>query len=441
MSQFVYCSLSFVVVSVASTTKIPGYLDEGQDLILRKDGIASEDVEAILSNLYQQNQKIEKEITEFRAVAMKQSEAMEKNDRVVAKLEYRINKQDREMKALKQREVLVNTGKVVAKLETRINKQDREIKAMKQREVLVKIGKVVAKLESRINKQDREMVIMKQEIRKLRTEVDEKGTMLKQVLQENKKCFAELRFAKQSMEYIERVVNVRMENAPRKAIIQNSKKVNFSQNKKIESSSGETNQVLDKITPMRTGINVSKSEMQGDDNVTTLRKDINKVSISDPYEGGIHIKKQLRNGKGLLAKRDIVAEGVAFSAYLDHTIKHIGPGHTIKCNQVLLNDGNHYNYFTGILTVPQTGVYLLTFSFGVQNTNHWTEVRLVVNNREIVDAVGQVLGTFQRSSSANTAMIRLNQGESVWLESIANDSEVVSTQGYRWTTFSGVLLY
>ena len=364
-------------VSAVATAKTPLDLKEVQDLIHRKDGITYEDVEAILSNLYQQNQKMdsmEKEMAEFRAVAMKQRETMKKTDKVVAKLESRINEQITE-------------------------------------------------------------------IMKLRTEVDEKGTTLKQVSQENKKCVTELQSTKQSIEHIGRGVNVRMENTPRKATIQNSKKVNFSQNKKIESSSGETYQVLDKISSMRTGNHVSKSEMQGDDNVTSLRKDINNVSMSGPYEGGKHIKKQLRNGKGLLAKRDIVAEGVAFSAYLDHHIQHMGAGHTIKCNQVLLNDGNYYNSFTGTFTVPQTGVYLLTFSFGIQYTNHWTEVRLVVNNREIVDAVGTVLGTFQRSSSANTAIIRLNQGESVWLENIANDSEVISEQGYRWTTFSGVLLY
>ena len=257
-------------MSAVVTAKTPLDLKEVQDLIHGIDGITYEDVEAILSNLYQQNQKMdsmEKEMAEFRAVFMKQRETMKKTD------------------------------------------------------------KVVAKLESRNNKQDSEMVVMKQEIRKLRSEVDEKETMLKLVLQENKKCVAELRTAKQSMEYIERLVNVRMENAPRKAIIQNSKKVNFSQNKKIESSSGETNQVLDKISPMRTGINVSKSEMQGEYNVTSLRKGINRVPISGLYEGGKHIKKQLRNGKGLQAKRDTVAEGVAFSAYLDHTIQHMGTGH------------------------------------------------------------------------------------------------------------------
>ena len=373
------------VVSVASTTKIQAYLDEEKDPILRKDGIAYEDIEAILFNLYWQIQKIEKEMAELGAVAIKQRETRERTE------------------------------------------------------------KVVVRLESRINEQDREMVIMKQKIRKLITKVDEKGIILKQVLQENKKCVDELQPVKQSIEHIERVVNneqsyVKIENAPRRAVIQNSKKGKFSQNKKIRSSR-ESNQVLDKITSMRSGINVSTNELQGSDNITTLRKDINKVSMRGLYEDGKHIKKQFRYGKGKLSKRDVATERVAFSTYLDHAIYHLGQGHHIICNQVLLNDGNHYNSYTGTFTVPQTGVYLLTFSFGIQSPNHWTEVRLVVNNREIVDAVGTVLGTFQRSSSANTAMIRLNQGESVWLENIITDSEVISEQGYRWTTFSGVLLY
>ena len=217
--------------------------------------------------------------------------------------------------------------------------------------------------------------------------------------------------------------------------------MNFTQNKKIESSSGETNQVLDNITPMRTGINVSKSEMPGDEQISTLRKDINKVPMSGIYEDGKQTRMQFRNGKGMLSKRDTPAEGVAFSAYLDHRILHMGGGNTIKCNQVLLNDGNHYNAFTGIFTVPQTGIYLLTFSFGVQTINDYTKVRLVVNNKDIVDAVGQLRGSSEYSMAGNTAIIKLTQGESVWLENLNNDSEVVSGSGFRWTTFSGVLLY
>ena len=273
-----------------------------------------------------------------------------------------------------------------------------------------------------------------------------KWTILKQVLQENKKCVAEPQSAKQSIEHGKKAVSIELSqenlvNATRKTIFQNSLKRNFSHNKKVERSYGETNQVHGKIASLRTGINVSTSEMQGDDNIDNLRKDINNVSMSGLYEGSKHIKKQFRYGKGKLFRRDIATESVAFSAYLDHYILHMGQGHHIICNQVLLNDGGHYNSFTGTFTVPQTGVYLLTFYFGVQHINDVTEIRLVVNNREIVDAEVQVLGTFQGSSSSNTAIIRLNQGESVWLENMLTDSEVISSPGYRYTTFSGVLLY
>ena len=361
-------------------------MDEGQDQILRKDGKAYEDIEAILSNLYGQNQKMEKEMAELRAVAMVQRETMEKTD------------------------------------------------------------KVVAKLESRINEQDRELKIMKQEVRTLGADLKERGAILKHMLQESKKCAAELHSAKQRIKLIEKVVDIGLsqdvsKNAPRKTIIQNSRKVTIPQNKKIKSSSKEMIKDLNQTILMRTGINVSIDEFQKDNNMTTMRKKVNQVSMTGHYEGGKYIGKQLRNGKIMLSKRDTPTEGVAFSAYLDHVIYHMGVGHTIKCNQVLLNDGNHYNSFTGIFTVPQTGVYLLTFSFSISNINDHTEVRLLVNNREIVDAVGQVTGSYQRLSSSNTAILKLNQGESVWLESIINDSEVISGPNYRRTTFSGFLIY
>ena len=362
-------------------------MDEGQDLILRKDGISYEDVETILSKLYQQNQKMEKEMIEFRLVAMK------------------------------------------------------------QREVSAKTDEHVARLESIINKQDREMEIMKQEIRELKTNVKGKRTILKHVLRESRKCSTELESAKQSIEHIEKVVNIELahvyfENDQSKAINQDSKKMQFSQiKKKNESSSRKINQVLDKITSMRTGINVSTGELHGDDNLTILRKGIKTVSMSGLHEGFKHTRKQFRSGNGILFKRDTAVEGIAFSAYLDHNIQHMGRGHHIICNQVLLNDGNHYNIFTGIFTVPQTGVYLLTYNIGAEHNNHWTQVRLMVNNRPIADAIVQVTGTQQKVSAGSTALIKLNQGESVWLENSQRDSEVMSGSYYRWTTFSGLLLY
>ena len=234
-------------------------MDEGQDPILRKDGKSYKDIEAILSNFYQENQKMVKEMAELRAVAMKQRETMEQTDKVVPKLECRINEQDREMKA------------------------------------------------------------MKQEIRNLRTNVDDKETIMKQVVCENRKCVAELQSAKKIIKHIEKVVNElsheKIESDPRKAIIKNSKKVDFSQNRKIKNSFREITTDLVKNNSMRTDMNFSINEIQGRNNIRALRTDINRHS-----EGGNGINQQFKNRKGVLPKRDIIniaAEGVAFSAYLD----------------------------------------------------------------------------------------------------------------------------
>ena len=141
--------------------------------------------------------------------------------------------------------------------------------------------------------------------------------------------------------------------------------------------------------------------------------------------------------------RDIgVVNKVAFSAYLGHFVEHMGVGHTIKCDQVLLNDGNSYSPFTGAFTAPSSGVYLLTFNIAVYDENARTLVKLVMNNSNIVDAAAISVGSSHDVMGGNTAIIRLNQGEAVWLEIYDGiNSEARSYPAYRFTTFSGVLLY
>ena len=363
----------------AAETKTPAYLDETKDLPLKRDGIFYEDVENILSTLYHQKMSsMEKEMAELREVVMKQRENMKKTDKFVAKLQYRINEQD-------------------------------------------------SKIEG-----------MKHEIRKISTKDTEKEIILKQVIKENKKCVAQFQSVMKSIESIEQVVSIGLNNENNgsgqiKDIFQNNKKVKVSQKKKRRKSSTNIINVSDKIASLRNGNNFYKSKVHGADNISTLKTGIN-YSSGELDKDRKEFRKQFRKRKEILHKRDVAAEGIAFSAYLDHDIYHMGAGHTIKCNQIILNDGGHYNTFTGVFSVPQTGVYLLSFSFGVEHINDWTEVKLIVNNREIVDASGQVLGSAQRLTSGNTAIIKLNQGESVWLEAVINDSD-------RRTTFSGALLY
>ena len=135
---------------------------------------------------------------------------------------------------------------------------------------------------------------------------------------------------------------------------------------------------------------------------------------------------------------------VAFSAYLDHNLLHLTSGYLIKCNKALLNVGNVYNTITGLFTVPQTGVYLLTFTINTRGgaTAARTFVKLVSNNRNIIDAVSNLPAYGDDQMGGNTAIVQLSAGESVWLEVFATTTgELQSDETFRYVSFSGVLLF
>ena len=141
-------------------------------------------------------------------------------------------------------------------------------------------------------------------------------------------------------------------------------------------------------------------------------------------------------------RRGVADEGVAFSAYLDHILGHVSAGHTIKCNRILTNRGHAYNEHTGQFTVPITGIYLLTFHFANKLSTGYTQVRLVVDDRSVVDAGADSIQFDHWSMGGNTVIVSLTAGELVWLEIVGNTGgEVESSDPERFTTFSGVLLF
>ena len=142
-------------------------------------------------------------------------------------------------------------------------------------------------------------------------------------------------------------------------------------------------------------------------------------------------------------KRHANTSHIAFSAYLGHSILHAAAGHTIRCDQVILNEGNGYNSRTGIFTARVTGVYLFTFNIAIYDKERWTWVKLVVDSRNIVDAVAGAVHVYSaHTMSGNTAIVQVNENESVWLEAYTGgDGELISDSNNQLTTFSGVLLY
>ena len=176
-------------------------------------------------------------------------------------------------------------------------------------------------------------------------------------------------------------------------------------------------------------------------------KDSRKGFSQDQVIDNIHGDKWTKAVSNKIPSRDRRAAlynrtGIAFSAYLSHEVNHMAIGHTIKCDKVLVNDGNAYSPYTGAFTVPETVIYFLTFHIDAWSPNDETIVKLVVNNRNIVDADAEPKGVTGHKASGNSAIIRLNSGEKVWLEIYAiNNVQLSSTETYRFTTFSGFMLY
>ncbi|XP_060553897.1 complement C1q tumor necrosis factor-related protein 1-like [Ruditapes philippinarum] len=139
------------------------------------------------------------------------------------------------------------------------------------------------------------------------------------------------------------------------------------------------------------------------------------------------------------SRRRRETEVVAFSVYLNHDIDHMGIGHHIVFNKVITNEGAGYNVYTGIFTVPVTGLYLFTFS--MNDIDHISNLQLVMDGSNLVDIVDNPVNN-EESMSSNTVIVHVNKGQSLWIQEYTNnDGSIRSRELWRYCIFSGILLY
>jgi len=145
----------------------------------------------------------------------------------------------------------------------------------------------------------------------------------------------------------------------------------------------------------------------------------------------------------LLSRQRRAVADVAFSVYLSSSQQHL-TNEPIKFDRILLNDGGHYNPYTGAFTAPVTGVYVFSFTF---DTTASTFVRLVIDGVNQIDGVanrhvGAAGDRQSQNTGGNTCVLRVNHGQAVLVEvyEIA-DTTINSSNTFRLTSFSGFLLY
>lgn len=143
------------------------------------------------------------------------------------------------------------------------------------------------------------------------------------------------------------------------------------------------------------------------------------------------------NVASTIQKRLVINDGnttpVAFSATLKNEIVDVPNQHLIKMTSVILNEGNGYNANDGIFFCPKSGLYLFHWS-AMPPLQKSLYLNLMVNGVSYARIHSNSNPSYQTSS--NLAIVRLNAGDHVFLESASTTS---SFHAY-YCSFSGVRL-
>ncbi|XP_045194944.1 complement C1q tumor necrosis factor-related protein 2-like [Mercenaria mercenaria] len=144
--------------------------------------------------------------------------------------------------------------------------------------------------------------------------------------------------------------------------------------------------------------------------------------------------------KSTVRRRSVTGQHVAFSTLLTTNQKNIGLSQTIKFDKILLNDGAGYRKYSGVFTVPVSGVYMFSYFFGHGYSHGQIWLRLMHNGQKVNAGVTDTFHNNQDLQGGNTAIIRAHVGDTIWIESFhQNDASLYGIIGF--TSFSGVLLY
>ena len=213
---------------------------------------------------------------------------------------------------------------------------------------------------SQVNKQlVQELYQTKELSMKQRNEIDSLSQVNKQLVQELYTT-NEL-YKKQSIE----ILRIIQEN---KQLLQES----YTTNKFYKKQSSEVSHLTQEMSQLKQGAyEIEKYCVKQTVENERLNKELKELSKTTaifvqlqkqktgPLKGHI---ADCGQSKGLRNRRFLQANTfVAFSAYLDHPVQHLGLDQSIIFNHVLFNDGGAYNNRSGIFTCPGPEVIKLFF--------------------------------------------------------------------------------
>lgn len=109
---------------------------------------------------------------------------------------------------------------------------------------------------------------------------------------------------------------------------------------------------------------------------------------------------------------------VAFYAYMSHTEYSPSNHHTIIFDIPVTNLGNGYNHFSGIFSVPTSGVYVFSWTIA-DSMAGYVFSELVVNADVVGGILTQTLSDNDRISTTGLVVKEVRQGDVVYVRTSA----------------------
>ncbi|XP_065921924.1 C1q-related factor-like [Magallana gigas] len=227
----------------------------------------------------------------------------------------------------------------------------------------------------------------------------------------------------------ERLTRLEMENNALKITVSKLENDNLLMKDRLEDISDE-NKAL-------------KLEVSDRRQVTTVLEDSNHANMDKQEEpsgafgeNAVH-RRLLLPDAGSPSTTPLPVEPVAFYAYMSKSEPTPSNHHSLIFDMLKTNLGNGYNKFSGTFVAPSAGAYVFTWTI---NTNphgaHW--INLMVNNVIVGGTVSDTQDTADFDSDSNTAVVVLDQGDSVNLRTtLPSDRAVLVADVHAFTSFAG----
>ena len=130
---------------------------------------------------------------------------------------------------------------------------------------------------------------------------------------------------------------------------------------------------------------------------------------------------------------------IAFYAYMSHNEVRPGPHHTIIFDVPITNVGNGYNHFSGIFSVPSSGVYVFSWTIA-DSPQGFIFSELIVNSDVIGGILTQTLTDDDRISTTGLVVKEVEAGNVVYVRTSPTggiQGNIQSLSPAQRTSFSG----